>query len=72
MSWSDSTVSSLCTSWWWLIPVVCIILCMLSCRFSKHHGAGRGWCCGRGHNSDAINELRKEVQDLKERMGSSK
>ncbi len=72
MFWSDTVLCSGFTGWWWLIPVVCIILCMVFCRGTGQNMAGRRWCCGRSHHSDDINELRKEVQDLKERINDAK
>jgi hypothetical protein len=68
MFWTDTAVSSGFIGWWWLIPVICIILCM----FSGHRRTGRRWCCGRHPRTEEIQDLRKEIQELKERIGSTK
>jgi hypothetical protein len=68
MFWPDNVVSSGFLGWWWLFPVVCIITCMLFCRFSGHHMA----CRRRSQRAHDIDELRKEIQALKQKVSSIK
>lgn len=72
MIWSDTVVFPCFIGWWWLIPIICIILCMFACRVFGHHMTGRRWCCGGDDHSEEIKELRKEIQDLKEQLSSKK
>ena len=69
-SWDAPCNSFAC--WWWIIPLVLIALCMIMCITCRRHRAGRRWCCGRRHRPDDLDELRKDVQALKERVGSIK
>ncbi len=57
--------------YWWILPLICMILCVAGC-LSGRHRTGRSWCCGRRDRAEEVEELRKEVQALKQRLGSTK
>ena len=57
-------------SWWWVIPLIFMILCIAFC-LSGMRRAGHGWCCGRRDRAGDLDELRKEIQELKKLTGSA-
>jgi hypothetical protein len=57
--------------YWWIVPLIFMILC-IACCLSGRHRTGKDWCCGRRDRVDEVEELRKEVQALRQRLGSTK
>jgi hypothetical protein len=55
--------------WWWLIPLVCMILCVLSCRFSRRRPDGKRFCGWGGHHRTDVEAMKNEIRELKEELG---
>jgi len=63
-------------SWWWVVPLVGMALCMTFCILARSGRAGRGVCCWHGRWNgdpkdlqDEIGNLRKEMGDIRKRQG---
>lgn len=69
-SWDTTCCSFAC--WWWIIPLVLMALCMVMCITSRKQMTSRRWCCGSRDRGDDLENLRKEFQELKDRVGSTK
>jgi hypothetical protein len=61
---------------WWLIPLICIVLCFLMCRlFRRRADAGQGHFCGwrvPSRNDADLEALWGEIRELKEEIGKMK
>lgn len=51
---------------WWVVPLICMVFCMIMCIFSKKRIHGRRFCCWSGINSADVDEMKKEIAELKE------
>ena len=67
----DASCHSVFGNWWWIVPLILMVLCVACCLAGRHR-AGRGWCCGRRDRADDLDGLRREVRELKQRVGSAK
>ena len=72
-------------SWWWVLPLIGMAVCIAMCMFSRSPAGGRRWgCCGhwdrRGWQGDTpdndlralqneVRELRDELQKIKTTRG---
>jgi hypothetical protein len=55
---------------WWLAPLVCMALCVLMCLFLRWGMAGRRFCRPGWFHSADVDEMKKEIAELKEIVGS--
>jgi len=59
------------TAWWWVIPLLCMALCIVMCflfRSGRIGDAGR-WSCCMGHRKADLEEIRKEIAGLRQTIG---
>ena len=52
-------------AWWWVVPLVGIALCITMCMFFKSRRGNRRFCCFGGVGSADLEEMEKEIGDLK-------
>jgi len=58
--------------WWWLIPLVGMILCVLLCRFFRRRSVGARFCGWGGVRRTEVEELKNEIRELREELGKMK
>ena len=59
--------------WWWLVPLFGIVLCIIMCRLFRSSAAGGRFCCGGGNTPDGrLDEVKKEIRELREEIGKIK
>jgi len=59
-------------AWWWVVPLVGIALCIMMCMFFKSRMGNRRFCCWGGVGSTDLEEMKKEIRELKEELGKIK
>jgi hypothetical protein len=69
--WSGNECGSL-WGWWWLIPLVCMILCVLSCRSARRRPDGARFCGWGGVRRTDVEAMKNEIRELKEELGKMK
>jgi len=57
---------------WWLVPLVCMVLCMTMCIFFRSRTSGRRFCCWGGVNSSDLEKMKEEIAVLKEEIAKKK
>lgn len=57
---------------WWLVPLVCMVFCMMMCVFFRKRMHGRRFCCWSGVDSADVAEMKKEIKALKEMIENNK
>ena len=57
---------------WWVVPLICIAVCILFCRFFRTRTAGGRLCCWGGASDGSFDDVRKEIRELKEEIGKIK
>ena len=57
---------------WWLIPLVGIILCIALCRFFRSRSIGRRFCGWQRVRSADVEALKNEIRELREEIGKVK
>ncbi len=68
MNWCGDASSSV-WGWWWVVPLAGIVLCIVMCRFFRSSVAGGRFCCGGGTPGGRLDEVTKELAELKEEIG---
>lgn len=58
--------------WWWVAPLIGIVLCIMLCRLFRTSTAGRRFCCWGGVPDAGLAEVRRELRELKEEIGKMK
>ncbi|PKN34018.1 MAG: hypothetical protein CVU61_10510 [Deltaproteobacteria bacterium HGW-Deltaproteobacteria-19] len=57
--------------WWWLVPLLCMTLCVLMCLlFRSRMGTGR-WSCCMGRRRDDLEEIKREIAGLRDAIGQA-
>ena len=54
------------------MPLIGMALCITLCVFFRSSAAGRHFCCWGGVPDDRLDEMRKEIRELKEEIGKMK
>ena len=68
MNWWCGDASGSVWGWWWVVPLIGIVLCILLCRLFRSSTAGSHFCCWGGAPDGRPDEVRKEIRDLKEEI----
>ena len=58
--------------WWWLVLLIGIVLCMVMCLRMRSKMPGRRFCCRGGAGAADIDEMKNEMKELREEVGSIK
>jgi len=58
--------------WWWVVPIIGIALCMIMCLFLRSRFAGGRFCFWGSAHSDDLEEMKKEIRELKEELSKIK
>ncbi len=58
--------------WWWVVLLICIAVCIIFCRFFRTRTAGGRFCCWGGASDGSLDDVRKEIRELKEEIGKIK
>ncbi len=58
--------------WWWVVPLVGIVLCIVMCRFFRSSAPGGRFCCGKGTPGGRLDAVTKELAELSEEIGKIK
>jgi hypothetical protein len=58
--------------WWWVVPLVGIVLCIIMCRLSRSSAAGSRFCCGSGTPDGRLDQAQKEIGELRAEIGKLK
>ena len=59
-------------AWWWLLPLACMILCVLLCRLFRRRWAGIGPCGWRGDRRAEMGAMKDEIKKLREEIDRMK
>ncbi len=65
--WSGNECGSL-WGWWWLIPLICMILCVWSCRSARRRPDGARICGWGSPRRTDIEAMKNEIRELREEM----
>ena len=69
MNWcGDSSV----WGWWWVVPLVGIVLCIVMCRFFRSSAPGGRFSCGGGPPDGRLDEVKREIGELRAEVGRIK
>jgi hypothetical protein len=69
--WGGDATWSVC-GWWWMVPLIGIVLCIMMCRLFRASTTGRRFCCWGGKSDAGLADARKEIRELKEEIGKIK
>jgi hypothetical protein len=58
--------------WWWVMPLIGIILCITFCMIFRTRMAGGRFCCWGGTPDGPLDDVRKEIRELKKEIGNMK
>ncbi len=58
--------------WWWVVPLIGIVICIMMCRLFRSSAAGGRFCCWGGASDGRLDEVRREIRELKEEVGKMK
>jgi len=72
MCWWYGNASWPVWAWWWVVPIIIIALCMIMCLFFRSRFAGRRFCCWGGAHPADLEEMKKEIRELKEELSKIK
>ena len=70
--WWCGNASGAGWGWWWVVPLICIAVCIIFCRFFRTRTAGGRLCCWGGASDGSLDDVRKEIRELKEEIGKIK
>ena len=54
------------------MPLIGMILCIMMCRLFRSSAAGSRFCCWGGVPDGRLEEVKKELRELKEEIGKIK
>lgn len=57
------------SGWWWVVPLIGIVFCIVMCRVFRSSAAGSRFCCGGGPPAGPLDEMRKEIRELRDEIG---
>ena len=57
---------------WWVVPLIGIALCITMCVFFRSSSADSRLCCWGGTPDGRLDDVRKEIRELKEEIGKMK
>jgi hypothetical protein len=60
------------SGWWWMVPLIGFVLCMMMCMVFRSRMAGRRFCCWGGTGATDLGEVKKEIKVLKDEMENFK
>jgi phosphate/sulfate permease len=72
MNWWCGDASWSVGGWWWLVPLIGMALCITLCMLFRSSMTGRHFCCWGGVPDNRLDEVRKEIRELKEEIGKMK
>jgi len=58
--------------WWWVVPIIGIALCIIMCLFFRSRFAGSRFCGWASASSSDLEEMKKEIRELKEELSKLK
>jgi len=65
MCWLCSDASWTTYSWWWVLPLIGIALCISMCIFFASRSGNRRFSCRSGGHSTDFDDIKKEIAKLK-------
>ena len=68
MYWWYGSAPSPVWGLWWIMPIICIALCIIMCIFFRSRFAGRRFCWRGGTYHNDFVEMKKEIRELKEEL----
>lgn len=57
---------------WWVIPLICMALCIFMCLFFRSRAAGGRFCGWGGARFTDLEEMKKDIAALREEIGKTK
>ena len=72
MNWWCGDASWPVWGWWWVVPLIGIALCIMLCRLFRSATAGSRFCCWGGTPEGRLDDVKKEIRELKEEIGKIK
>jgi hypothetical protein len=72
MNWWCGDASWSVWGWWWVAPLIGIALCIMLCRLFRSSTAGSRFCCWGGTPEGRLDDVKKEIRELKEEIGKIK
>lgn len=72
MYWWCGNASCPVLGWWWVVPIIGIALCIIMCLFFRSRFAGGRFCCWDSAHPTDLDEMKKEIRELKEEIGKIK
>jgi len=58
--------------WWWVMPLIGIALCIMICLCFRSRFVDGHFCCWGGARPADLEEMKKEIRELKEELGKIK
>jgi hypothetical protein len=58
--------------WWWLVPLIGMALCIFMCIRMRSRMPGGRFCCWGGYGSADLDDMKREIRELREEIGSGK
>lgn len=55
-----------------MVPLICFFLCMAMCMIFRSRAPGRRFCCRGGAGTAGLDEMRKEIRELKDEVNGFK
>jgi hypothetical protein len=65
MFWLCRDASWTVCSWWWVVPLIGIALCITMCIFFSSRSGNRRFACWSGGRRADFDEIKKEITKLK-------
>jgi hypothetical protein len=72
MNWWCGDASWSGWGWWWVVPLIGIDLCITMCVFFRSSSAGGRFCYWGGTPDGRLDDVRKEIRELKQEIGKMK
>jgi len=72
MYWWYGNASCPVWGWWWVVPIIGIALCIIMCLFFRSRFSGGRFCCWGSAHPTNLEEMKKEIRELKEEIGKIK
>jgi len=58
--------------WWWLVPLICMALCIMMRMFSGKRAASGRFGCWGGRSDADFGRMEKEIGELREEIARMK
>lgn len=72
MFWWYGNASCPVWGWWWVLPIICIAMCIIMCLFIRSRMVGKRNCGWGSTRHGDLEEMKKEIRVLKEEIDKIK